>query len=164
MAESAQINTGVGKKNTEGQKQAMTSLLNFLPILGSSETGMKTYNVDNMLTQLKRVYAEKAVRSGFEDDSLYNDRLLTLTAEDASMFNKLNAIVGKTQKTKASNKVTVNENGLTDEEYKTGEQGQKKPARKRTEEEKAAIEKIKEAKKDRKNLFLFFVGYQSVFQ
>mgnify|MGYP000302633387 FL=1 len=76
----------------------MTSLLNFLPILGSSETGMKTYNVDNMLTQLKRVYAEKAVRSGFEDDSLYNDRLLTLTAEDASMFNKLNAIVGKTQK------------------------------------------------------------------
>ncbi|MCO4489102.1 Type II restriction endonuclease [Streptococcus infantarius subsp. infantarius] len=158
MAESAQINTGVGKKNTEGQKQAMTNLLNFLPILGSSETGMKTYNVDNMLTQLKRVYAEKAVRSGFEDDSLYNDRLLTLTAEDASMFNKLNAIVGKTQKTKASNKVTVNENGLTDEEYKTGEQGQKKPARKRTEEEKAAIEKIKEAKKDRKKLISILRG------
>lgn len=158
MAESAQINTGVGKKNTEGQKQAMTSLLNFLPILGSSETGMKTYNVDNMLTQLKRVYAEKAVRSGFEDDSLYNDRLLTLTAEDASMFNKLNAIVGKTQKTKASNKVTVNENGLTDEDYKTGEQGQKKPARKRTEEEKAAIEKIKEAKKDRKKLISILRG------
>ena len=158
MTESAQINTGVGKKNTEGQKQAMTSLLNFLPILGSSETGMKTYNVDNMLTQLKRVYAEKAVRSGFEDDSLYNDRLLTLTAEDASMFNKLNAIVGKTQKTKASNKVTVNENGLTDEEYKTGEQGQKKPARKRTEEEKAAIEKIKEAKKDRKKLISILRG------
>ncbi|AEZ62226.1 Type II restriction endonuclease [Streptococcus infantarius subsp. infantarius CJ18] len=158
MAESAQINTGVGKKNTEGQKQAMTSLLNFLPILGSSETGMKTYNVDNMLTQLKRVYAEKAVRSGFEDASLYNDRLLTLTAEDASMFNKLNAIVGKTQKTKASNKVTVNENGLTDEDYKTGEQGQKKPARKRTEEEKDAIEKIKEAKKDRKKLISILRG------
>lgn len=158
MAESAQINTGVGKKNTSDQKQAMTNLLNFLPILGSSETGMKTYDVDNMLTQLKRVYAEKAVRSGFEDDSLYNDRLLTLTAEDASMFSKLNAIVGKTQKTKTSNKVTVNENGLTDEEYKTGEQGQKKPARKRTEEEKAAIEKIKEAKKDRKKLISILRG------
>lgn len=158
MAESAQINTGVGKKNTSDQKQAMTNLLNFLPILGSSETGMKTYDVDNMLTQLKRVYAEKAVRSGFEDDSLYNDRLLTLTAEDASMFNKLNAIVGKTQKTKTSNKVTVNENGLTDEEYETGERGQKKPARQRTEEEKAAIEKIKEAKKDRKKLITILRG------
>ncbi|VEE22342.1 reticulocyte binding protein [Streptococcus equinus] len=158
MAESAQINTGVGKKNTEGQKQAMTNLLNFLPILGSSETGMKDYNVDSMLTQLKKVYAEKAVRSGFEDDSLYNDNLLTLTAEDASMFNKLNAIVGKTQKTKTSNKVTVNENGLTDEEYETGERGKKKPVRKRTEEEKAAIEKIKEAKKDRKKLISILRG------
>lgn len=158
MAESAQINTGVGKKNTSDQKQAMTNLLNFLPILGSSETGMKTYDVDNMLTQLKRVYAEKAVRSGFEDDSLYNDRLLTLTAEDASMFNKLNAIVGKTQKQKVKNTITVNENGLTDSEYEAGEKAKKKPARKRTEEEKALIEKIKEAKKDRQKLISILRG------
>lgn len=158
MAESAQINTGVGKKNTSDQKQAMTNLLNFLPILGSSETGMKTYDVDNMLTQLKRVYAEKAVRSGFEDDSLYNDRLLTLTAEDASMFNKLNAIVGKTQKQKVKNTITVNENGLTDPEYEAGEKAKKKPVRKRTEEEKALIEKIKEAKKDRQKLISILRG------
>lgn len=158
MAESAQINTGVGKKNTSDQKQAMTNLLNFLPILGSSETGMKTYDVDNMLTQLKRVYAEKAVRSGFEDDSLYNDRLLTLTAEDASMFNKLNAIVGKMQKQKVKNTITVNENGLTDPEYEAGEKAKKKPARKRTEEEKALIEKIKEAKKDRQKLISILRG------
>lgn len=158
MAESAQINTGVGKKNTSDQKQAMTNLLNFLPILGSSETGMKDYNVDSMLTQLKKVYAEKAVRSGFEDDSLYNDNLLTLTAEDASMFNKLNAIVGKTQKQKVQNTVTINENGLTDEEYEAGEKAKKKPARKRNEEEKALIEKIKEAKKDRQKLISILRG------
>lgn len=158
MAESAQINTGVGKKNTSDQKQAMTNLLNFLPILGSSETGMKDYNVDSMLTQLKKVYAEKAVRSGFEDDSLYNDNLLTLTAEDASMFNKLNTIVGKTQKQKVQNTVTINENGLTDEEYEAGEKAKKKPARKRTEEEKALIEKIKEAKKDRQKLISILRG------
>lgn len=158
MAESAQINTGVGKKNTSDQKQAMTNLLNFLPILGSSETGMKDYNVDSMLTQLKKVYAEKAVRSGFEDDSLYNDNLLTLTAEDASLFNKLNAIVGRTQKQKVQNIVTINENGLTDEEYEAGEKAKKKPARKRTEEEKALIEKIKEAKKDRQKLISILRG------
>src|SRR5699024_8304884 len=79
MAESAQINSGVGKKNTQAQKQAVARLLNFMPILGASDNGMKTYDVDRMLTQLKKVYAEKAVRSGFEDDSLYNDNLLTLT-------------------------------------------------------------------------------------
>ena len=75
MAESAQINSGVGKKNTQQQKQAMARLLNFMPILSNSDNGMKTYDVDRMLTQLKKVYAEKAVRSGFEDDSLYNDNL-----------------------------------------------------------------------------------------
>ncbi|MGT2951008.1 restriction endonuclease [Streptococcus cuniculi] len=158
MAESAQINTGVGKTNTADQKQAMTNLLNFLPILGSSEAGMKDYNVDSMLTQLKKVYAEKAVRSGFEDDSLYNDNLLTVTAEDASLFHQLNSIVGKTQKQTVNNTVTINETGLTDEEYEAGEKAKKKPARQRSAEEKALIEKIKEAKKDRQKLISILRG------
>lgn len=158
MAESAQINSGVGKKNTQQQKQAMARLLNFMPILSNSDNGMKTYDVDRMLTQLKKVYAEKAVRSGFEDDSLYNDNLLTLTADDASMFNKLNAIVGKTQSQKIPREVVVNDNGLTDEEYDKAERSKKKPARQRTEEEKELLEKLKEAKKQRKNMISILRG------
>ena len=157
MAESAQINSGVGKKNTQQQKQAMARLLNFMPILSNSDNGMKTYDVDRMLTQLKKVYAEKAVRSGFEDDSLYNDNLLTLTADDASMFNKLNAIVGKTQSQKAQ-KVVVNENGLTDEEHEQAERAKKKPKAKRAPEELEVIEKQKEAKKQRKNMISILRG------
>ncbi|MGU7964735.1 Eco57I restriction-modification methylase domain-containing protein [Streptococcus suis] len=158
MAESAQINSGVGKKNTKAQKQAMARLLNFMPILGASEHGMKTYDVDRMLTQLKKVYAEKAVRSGFEDDSLYNDNLLTLTADDASMFTKLNAIVGKTQSQKTPKKVVINENGLTDEEHEQAERAKKKPKVKRTPEELEVIEKQKEAKKQRKNMISILRG------
>ncbi|HGC7716231.1 TPA: Eco57I restriction-modification methylase domain-containing protein [Streptococcus agalactiae] len=158
MAESAQINSGVGKKNTEKQKQAMARLLNFMPILGVSENGMKTYNVDKMLTQLKKVYAEKAVRSGFEDDSLYNDNLLTLTADDATVFNKLNAIVGKTHSQRNSNKVIINDNGLTDEEHEQAERAKKKPKVKRTQEDLEVIEKQKEAKKQRKNMISILRG------
>ncbi|HFU4024767.1 TPA: Eco57I restriction-modification methylase domain-containing protein [Streptococcus suis] len=158
MAESAQINSGVGKKNTQAQKQAMASLLNFMPILGASEHGMKTYDVDRMLTQLKKVYAEKAVRSGFEDDSLYNDNLLTLTADDASMFTKLNAIVGKTQSQKTPKKVVINENGLTTEEHEQAEKAKKKPKAKRTPEDLEVIEKQKEAKKQRKNMISILRG------
>ena len=52
--------------------------------------------------------------------------------------------------------MTVNENGLTDEEYKTGEQGQKKPARKRTEEGKSCYwKKSKKLKKDRKKTYFY---------
>ena len=158
MAESAQINSGVGKKNTHQQKKAMSHLLNFLPILGQADNGMKTYDVDRMLTQLKKVYAEKAVRSGFEDDSLYNDKLLTLTEGDAKLFQDLSAIVGKTSKQKTPKTITVNDNGLTDEEYEKAEKGKKKKKRDRTPEEQEAIDKIKKAKQQRKTMISILRG------
>ena len=158
MAETAQINSGVGKKNTHQQKQAMANLLNFMPILGKSDNGMEPFNVDRMLTQIKKVYAEKAGRSGFEDDSLYNDNLLTLTSDDAERFNKLNAIVGKTQKQKAPTKVTINDSGLTDEEYDQAEKAKKKKPRERSQEEKEAMEKLKEARKQQKTMISILRG------
>lgn len=158
MAESAQINSGVGKKNTQQQKQAMSNLLNFLPILGKADNGMQPFDVDRMLTQIKKVYAEKAVRSGFEDDSLYNDNLLTLTSDDAERFNKLSAIVGKTQKQKTPTKVTINDSGLTDEEYDQAEKAKKKKPRERSQEEKEAIEKVKEARKQQKTMISILRG------
>lgn len=157
MAESAQINSGVGKKNTQEQKQAMAKLLNFLPILGHTGNGMVSYDVDKMLVQLKKVYAEKAVRSGFEDDSLYNDQLLTLTSEDASKFDTIKGIVGTTKKER-NTKVMVNDNGLTDEEYEKGEKAKKKKPRERTDEEKKILEKIKEAKNQRKTMISILRG------
>ncbi|WP_141920889.1 Eco57I restriction-modification methylase domain-containing protein [Lactococcus garvieae] len=158
MAESAQVNSGVGKKNTQEQKDMLTRLLNFMPILGNSEMGMTSFNVDKMLTQLKKVYAEKAVRSGFEDDSLYNDNLLTLTEGDTQLFKDLNAIVGKTKKVVDDKKIVISDNGLTDEEYDKGEKAKKKPARQRTPEEKEAIDKINEAKKQRKTMISILRG------
>ena len=158
MAETAQINSGVGKKNTHQQKQAMANLLNFMPILGKSDNGMEPFNVDRMLTQIKKVYAEKAVRSGFEDDSLYNDNLLILTSDDAERFNKLNAIVGKTQKQKTPTKVTINDSGLTDEEYDQAEKAKKKRPRERSQEEKEAMEKLKEARKQQKTMISILRG------
>ena len=158
MAESAQINSGVGKKNTLQQKEAMTQLLNFMPILGQTDHGMKVFNVDKMLTQLKKVYAEKAVRSGFEDDSLYNDELLTLDEADLNDFNNLKEIVGKTNLSGLPKKVEINVNGLTDEEYEKGEKAQKKKPRERTTEEKEIIEKVKQAKKQRKTMISILRG------
>lgn len=158
MAESAQINSGVGKKNTLQQKEAMTQLLNFMPILGQTDHGMKVFNVDRMLTQLKKVYAEKAVRSGFEDDSLYNDELLTLDEADLNDFNNLKEIVGKTNLAGLPKKVEINVNGLTGEEYEKGERAQKKKPRERTTEEKEIIEKVKQAKKQRKTMISILRG------
>ncbi|WP_374957115.1 Eco57I restriction-modification methylase domain-containing protein [Bombilactobacillus bombi] len=152
MAASTKLNTGVGKLTSSVQKQKMSELLNFLPIIGETGQGMKSYKVDTLLAKIKRVYAEKAVRTGFDDDSLYSDQLLMLQDADLKEFNNLKAIVGTTKAEKKPIKVNINNQGLSQEEYDKAIQGENKSKRKRTPEEQAAIDKMNELKKQRKTM------------
>lgn len=152
MAASTQLNTGVGKRTSSAQKYQMAELMNFLPILGQQGNRMKPYNVDNMLAKIKRVYAEKAVRTGFDDDSLYSDELLMLKDADLKAFNDLKAIVGTTKADKKPLKVDVNSQGLTDEEYDDALKGEKRKKKERTPEQQAAMDKMKQLKKQRKTM------------
>ncbi|WP_076461712.1 Eco57I restriction-modification methylase domain-containing protein [Limosilactobacillus caccae] len=152
MAASTQLNTGVGKRTSSAQKEKMAELMNFLPIIGETGNGMKPFKVDTMLAKIKRVYAEKAVRTGFDDDSLYSDELLMLKDVDLKAFNDLKAIVGTTKAEKKPFKVEVNNQGLTDEEYSDALKGQKRPKKERTPEQQAAMDKMKQLKKQRKTM------------
>lgn len=158
MAESTSLNTKTGKLISVDQKQEMSKLLNFMPIIGNVGNGMKSYSVDNLLTQIKKVYAEKAVRSGFDDDSLYSDELLMLNNADVVAFKDLQKIVGNTKSEKIDNKVNVNNQGLTQEEYDTANRGEKKPKKQRTEEEQKAIDKKKELSNQRKTMISVLRG------
>lgn len=152
MAAASQLDTGVGKRTTGAQKEKMAQLLNFLPIIGEKGQSMEPYDVDNLLAKIKRVYAEKAVRTGFDDDSLYSDDLLMLDNVDLQDFNDLKAIVGTTKAEKKEMEVNVNNQGLTDEEYDKANRAKKKHKKERTPEEEAALEKMKALKKQRKTM------------
>lgn len=152
IAASTQLNTGVGKRTSSAQKNQMAELMNFLPIIGETGNGMKPFKVDTMLAKIKRVYAEKAVRTGFDDDSLYSDELLMLKDADLSAFNKLKAIVGITKAEKKPLKVEINNQGLTDEEYNDALKGKQRRKKERTSEQQAAIDKMKQLKKQRKTM------------
>lgn len=152
MAASTKLNTGVGKLTSSVQKARMGELLNFLPIIGEYGHAMKPYEVDTLLAKIKRVYAEKAVRTGFDDDSLYSDELLMLKEADLEDFNNLKAALGTTKAEKRPEKIDVNKQGLDQEEYDRAIKGEKKPKRQRTAEEQAAIDKINELKKQRKTM------------
>lgn len=152
MAASTQLNTGVGKRTSSAQKDKMAELMNFLPIIGETGNGMQPFKVDTMLAKIKRVYAEKAVRTGFDDDSLYSDELLMLKDVDLKAFNNLKAIVGTTKAEKKPLKVEVNNQGLTDEEYNDALTGQKRKKKERTPEQQAAMDKMKQLKKQRKTM------------
>lgn len=152
MAEAAQMNSSVGKRTSNIQKQRMGTLMNFLPIIGEQGNRMKPFHVDSMLKQIKKVYAEKAVRSGFEDDSLYSDELLMIKEADLEDFKDLKSIVGKTKRENTKVKVNINDQGLTDEQYDKAVKGQKKPKKERSPEEQAAIDRMNAMKKQRRTL------------
>ena len=58
---------------------------------------MKEYKADRLLQQLKKAYADKVVRNGFDDSNLYNDELLKLNDLDIKKFDELKRIVGKSK-------------------------------------------------------------------
>lgn len=152
MADSTRLNTGAGKLQTKDQRSKMGDMLNFLPIIGEQNQGMQPYKVDSLLTQLKKVYAEKAVRTGFDDDSLYNDELLKMNEADLNDFNDLKAIVGTTAAEKKKEAIDINNQGLTDEEYDQAENAKKRKPKDRTEKEKELIKKQSELKKQRRTM------------
>lgn len=158
MAESTSLATGVGKIQTKEQRARMAKLMNFLPILGESNQQMAPLKVDSLLSKLKRAYAEKAVRTGFDDDSIYSDQLLMIKDADLQAFNHLKGIIGTTKKDKKPIKVDVNHQGLDEEEYDKAEKARKKKPRERTPEEQAAIDKAKSLKKQRRTMISILRG------
>ena len=159
MAEASSLSTGAGKLNSDEQEERMTKLLNFLPIIGEKGNKMHVYNVNTLLTKLKKAYAERAVRSGFDDNSIYSDKLLNIESQDIlDKFNKLKAIVGTTKKEKQETKIDINNQGLTDKESETARKAKKKKPRERTKEEQEALDKVNALKRQRRALISILRG------
>ncbi|MDF4029016.1 Eco57I restriction-modification methylase domain-containing protein [Lactobacillus delbrueckii] len=159
MAEASSLSTGAGKLNSGEQVEQMTKLLNFLPIIGEKGNKMHAYNVNTLLTKLKKAYAEKAVRSGFDDNSIYSDKLLNIeNKEILAKFNKLKAIVGTTKKEKQETKIDINKQGLTEKEAETARKARKKKPKERTKEEQEAIDKVNALKRQRRALISILRG------
>ena len=149
VAEAVQLSTKAGK-STNKQKNALGQFLNYCPVISIDNTGMKPYNVSKMLQQLKRVYADKAVKSGFDDTSLYNDNLMSLTDIDLSEFNKLKKIIGSSKAQSLPKSIVINDQGFTEEEREKIEQLKKKPKKERTPEEIAKLEELKKLKEQKR--------------
>lgn len=118
--------------------------LNFCPVVSLIESEMKAITADYLLQEIKRVYTERVVDSGFEDTKLYNDELLKLDGLELEKFAALQKIIGKTKQTKKVNDVDVNNTGLTREEREKLEELKKKQKKKPlTEEEKRHFEELR---------------------
>ncbi|MEG2286225.1 MAG: DEAD/DEAH box helicase, partial [Eubacterium sp.] len=119
---------------------------------------MQEYKADNLLHQLKKAYADKVVRNGFDDSKLYNDELFKLQEIDLKKFDELKGIIGQSKAAPKQNDIHVNDQGLTNEEYEEQEKLSKKSRKERTEEERARLEELKKKKKVRNDAISILRG------
>lgn len=146
VAESVAISTKAGKTDSS-DRLILGEFLNYCPVIAVEGTRMKEYDTNRLLQQLKRAYAERAVKNGFDDNNLYNDELLKLDNIDLENFKKLKGIIGSSKSSHKSNEIDINRQGFTYEEYEEIERLKKKSKKERTPEEEA---KLKEANEKRK--------------
>ncbi len=152
LAETAKVSAKAGKQSMEDRK-IMGDFLNFCPVIAIEGSKMSTYDVGRMMKQLKKVYVERVVQNGFEDNHLYNDELLKLTDVELQEFDGLKKIIGKTKAMAKSKDIDINNQGLTEEQYEESEKLEKKKRSKEglTEEEKARLAELKKKKENRES-------------
>ncbi len=150
IAHSIAISTKAGKTQ-ENDRKILGEFLNFCPVISIDGTSMRLYDTTKLLRQLKKVYAEKVVSSGFEDSKLYNDELLKLTDVEIKDFKEISKILGSSKSQGNLKNITINEQGFTEEEYEKLKQKDKKKKSSLTEEEKIALEEFKNLNENKKN-------------
>lgn len=152
VAEAIELNHKSGKTNSPEQKEAMRNFLNFCPIIAAEGGSMKPYDVGSMLEQLKKAIIERVSSNGFDDPKLYNDELLKLDELEISRFNELKAIVGAAASERI-NEIKVNDLGMTDLKTQQAEEAERKKKQKQelTEDQKAALKALKEAREQKKS-------------
>ena len=87
VAETAKMAVGAGKKQMKRkqkeEEEHLEAFIKLCPVLSMDEGEMgKPFSANRIFEKLSNVYIERAVRSGYADNSLYNpDQLMNLTPE-----------------------------------------------------------------------------------
>lgn len=151
IAETAKVSAKAGKTTGE-DRDILGEFLNFCPIIAMHGSRMSTYDVNSMLAQLKKVYIDRVVRNGFEDNYLYdNDSLMKLGNVELDEFNGLKKIIGSTKAIPKSGEIEINKQGFTDEQYEMLKVAEKLNRKKEelTEQQKKLLKEKEEKRKNR---------------
>ena len=157
LAEASKVSYKAGKQTAE-DRHTLADFLHFCPVIALEGSRMQAFNVDNLLTQLKRVQIERVVNAGFEDGALYNDELLRLEDGDVADFNDLRAKIGTTKALKSVDKVKVSDNGLDGNKAQPPAAPDKKPTKESDPEAETQKALENERKKQRKNAIAILRG------
>ena len=118
MAVYAQEEKGKKQLKLSQQKEELhlEAFIKLCPVLSMDEGEMgKPFSATKIFEKLNNVYIERAVRSGYADNSLYNpDKLLNLTPEQEKALGDVHDLLGSMPNAWKPEKITINKNGLGD--------------------------------------------------
>lgn len=109
---------GAGKKQMKRkqkeEEEHLEAFIKLCPVLSMDEGEMgKPFSANRIFEKLSNVYIERAVRSGYADNSLYNpDQLMNLTPEQEKALGDVHDLLGSMPASWKPEKITVNDQGL----------------------------------------------------
>ena len=142
-----------GRTNEEQNRAALGECLNFCPVIAVDGTQMTAYSVSRMMRQIKRLTVDRAIKSGFDDESVYKqDTGIVMDEDDVQLFHTLSDKLSGQKAAKKETKVHINHQGLTGEEHEKADKISNKPKRERTKEDDDLLKKLQEQKKEREKV------------
>lgn len=143
----ATIAAGEGKGNLkESRKKEEEHLSDFLRLCSvvsmDGATMGRKFTAARLFEKLNTVYIERAVKSGYADNSLYKPEvLMNLNEEQKKALGDVHSLLGSTPNMWKPEKIDITRSGMSDEEKEKADAAakKKKEGRQLTEEEKAAL-------------------------
>ena len=111
---------GAGKKQMKRkqkeEEEHLQAFIKLCPVLSMDEGEMgKKFSANQIFEKLSNVYIERAVRSGYADNSIYNpDQLLNLTPEQEKALGDVHDLLGSMPAGWKPEKININNNGIGD--------------------------------------------------
>lgn len=110
--------TGKGKKllklTQKKEEDHLAAFIKLCPVLSMDEGEMgKHFTASQIFEKLSNVYIERAVRSGYADNSIYDpDKLMNLTPEQEKALGNVHDLLGSMPALWKPEKININKNGL----------------------------------------------------
>ena len=124
VAEAAKMTVGAQQGKRKGwlkqsqkeEEEHLEAFIKLCPVLSMDEGEMgRQISASQIFEKLNNVYIERAVRSGYADNSLYNpDMLLDLSPEQEKALDDVHGLLGKMPNLWKPEKITINRQGLGD--------------------------------------------------
>ena len=104
------------KLTQKKEEEHLAAFIKLCPVLSMDEGEMgRHFSANQIFEKLSNVYIERAVRSGYADNSLYNpDQLMNLTPEQEAALGDVHDLLGSMPNSWKPDKVNINHQGLAD--------------------------------------------------